>query len=233
MTLKPFWQYYGGKYLAAPKYPAPQHDTIVEPFAGAAGYALRHYTRNVILYDLDPVIAGLWSWLTKVSAAEIRALPLDVEHVDALPVSQEAKWLIGFWLNGGSAQPKKSPSKWMRDGKHATSFWGSSIRDRIAVQVDHIRHWRVIHGSYEQVDCGTATYFVDPPYQQAGKYYRCGARDINFAHLASWCQSRSGQVIVCENDGATWLPFQPFAHIKSNQTRTGRPYSAEVIWTNA
>jgi len=33
--LKPFWQYYGGKWRAAPHYPKPRHDTIVEPFAGA------------------------------------------------------------------------------------------------------------------------------------------------------------------------------------------------------
>lgn len=34
MTLKPFWRYYGGKWRAAPSYPAPLHNTIVEPFAG-------------------------------------------------------------------------------------------------------------------------------------------------------------------------------------------------------
>lgn len=40
-ALKPFWRYYGGKYRAAPRYPVPLHRTIVEPFAGAAGYSLR------------------------------------------------------------------------------------------------------------------------------------------------------------------------------------------------
>jgi hypothetical protein len=27
--------------------------------------------------------------------------------------------------------------------------------------------------------------------------------------VAEWCLSRMGQVIVCENQGVTWLPFQP------------------------
>ena len=40
--LRPFFCYYGGKWRAAPKYPPPEHDTIVEPFAGAAGYATRY-----------------------------------------------------------------------------------------------------------------------------------------------------------------------------------------------
>ena len=39
--LKPFWRYYGGKYRAAPAYPPPRLGTIVEPFAGSAGYSLR------------------------------------------------------------------------------------------------------------------------------------------------------------------------------------------------
>jgi len=41
MKLRPFWRYYGGKFRAAPRYPTPTHKTIVEPFAGAAGYSLR------------------------------------------------------------------------------------------------------------------------------------------------------------------------------------------------
>jgi hypothetical protein len=32
--LRPFWRYYGGKWRAAPRYPAPRYDTIIEPFAG-------------------------------------------------------------------------------------------------------------------------------------------------------------------------------------------------------
>src|SRR5689334_5925034 len=83
-SLKPFWRYYGGKWRAAPRYPTPLHDTIVEPFAGAAGYSLRYPDRRVILVDAYPVIAGMWRYLIRVSADEIRRIP-EVEHVDALP----------------------------------------------------------------------------------------------------------------------------------------------------
>lgn len=48
-----------------------------------------------------------------------------------------------------------------------------------------------------------------------------------------WCQSRRGQTLVCENDGATWLPFQPFhdALATPGSRRPGK-VSKEVIWTN-
>lgn len=58
--LRTFFNFYGGKWKAAPTYPAPKHDTIIEPFAGGAGYSLRHHERQVVLIDRDPVIAGIW-----------------------------------------------------------------------------------------------------------------------------------------------------------------------------
>ena len=150
--------------------------------------------------------------------------------VDNLKVSQEAKWLVGFWLNRGIASPRKSPSKWMRDGIRPGSFWGPRVRHTIASQVDSIRHWQVHNCSY--LECPTpraATWFVDPPYEGAGRHYRFGSAHIDFAALAAWCKSRPGQVIVCENKGATWLPFRELADVKT--TRADRR-SREVMWLN-
>ena len=36
VKLRPFFGYYGSKWAMARLYPAPQHRTIIEPFAGAA-----------------------------------------------------------------------------------------------------------------------------------------------------------------------------------------------------
>jgi site-specific DNA-adenine methylase len=73
--LRPFFSYYGSKWSLGRHYPAPSHGTIVEPFAGSAGYALFHSDRRVLLVDSDPVVAGLWQYLIRASAAEIRSLP--------------------------------------------------------------------------------------------------------------------------------------------------------------
>ena len=154
--LKPFFTYYGGKYRVALRYPKPEHATIVEPFAGAAGYATRHHTHDVILVEKDPRIAALWAYLIRVSASEIRALPDVREHVDEIGSCAEARSLVGFWLNKGAAAPRLRPSAWMREGKRPRSYWGPEIRERIASQVEQIRHWRVICGSYDAAPEGRA-----------------------------------------------------------------------------
>ena len=226
-NLSPFFCYYGGKWRAAPRYPDPEHDIIVEPFAGAAGYATRHADRKVILVEKDPVIAGLWRYLTSVSKDEILSLPLEVPAtVDDLDVCQEARWLIGFWLNKGMVAPNKRPSSWMKSGN--STFWGPVIRQRIATQIEAIRHWRIIEGEYSSAPDVEATWFIDPPYHESGRVYR--TKFSEFEALANWCRSRSGQVMVCEQEGASWLPFKPFASIQSNPSPKGKRRSREVIW---
>jgi hypothetical protein len=232
-ALSPFFGYYGGKWRSAPKhYPRPEYAALVEPFAGSAGYSLRYSDRKVILCEIDPILAGVWSYLIRVKPREILAIP-DVgpgSSVDDLRICQEARWLVGFWLNRGAPSPRKTPSRWMREGIRPGSFWGQRVRDTIARQVDAIRHWKVFNCSY--TDCPTsrtATWFVDPPYVEAGKHYRFGSERIDYPELASWCRSRSGQVIVCENEGADWLPFWELGDVKT--TRAKRR-SREVVWVS-
>lgn len=229
--LRPFFGYYGGKWRDAVRnYPSPKYEIIVEPFAGSAGYALRHPDKKVVLCELDAQIAAVWRYLLAVKPAEILALP-DVPlkgSVDDLKVCAEAKWLIGLWLNRAAARPRKSPSKWMRIRIRPGSFWGERVRTTIASQLDAIRHWTLIEGDYTACDQqGLATWFIDPPYQLAGQHYHHGSRDIDFHKLADWCRRRQGQVIVCENEGASWLPFARLNAVKT--TRAGHR-SKEVVW---
>lgn len=229
MILRPFFGYFGSKWKLAPLYPAPLHETVIEPFAGSAGYALRHYRRRVILRDADPIIVSIWRYLLRSSPAEILALP-DLPKggtVDDLPVCQEARWFIGMWLNASASSPRRRPTGWMLEGRWPTRFWCAATRRRIARQIDLVKHWRVEEGGYQFSPSLEATWFVDPPYQLAGTRYRIGSRLIDFAALAVWCRSRQGQIIVCENVGASWLPFQPLANI---QTTCRGKRSLEAAW---
>jgi site-specific DNA-adenine methylase len=230
--LRPFFGYFGGKWRDALKsYPAPQHDTIVEPFAGSAGYALRYAHKKVVLCEIDPVIAGVWKYLIRATAKEILSIP-DVPSdstVDDLGICEEAKWLVGLWLNRGIAYPRKSPSKWMRDGIRPGSFWGQRVRATISSQLERIRHWTILNCSYDQAPTEEATWFIDPPYIEAGRHYRFGSAKIDFEQLAEWCRARPGQAIVCENEGATWLPFR---HLGSFKTTRTKKLSKEVYWIN-
>lgn len=233
LKLRPFFSFYGGKWRDTPShYPEPAHTILVEPFAGSAGYALRHPSRRVVLCDVDPIITGVWDYLIKVSASEILAIPDIPEggRVSDLGLCQEAAWLVGFWVNRGVSSPRNTPSSWMRSGVRPGSHWGARVKRTIASQVGAIRHWKVYNVSYEACPVrGAATWFVDPPYQQAGCHYRFGSKDINFEHLGEWCRNRGGQVIVCENFGADWLPFKKITDVKS--TRKGRR-SVEAVWIN-
>lgn len=225
MVMRPFFPYFGAKWRAADRYPAPQCDVIIEPFAGAAGYSTRRSDgRLVWLIDASEAICGVWDYIIHASEADVLALP-DVrrdlgERVRDLKVCQEARWLIGFWVNPASSEPKNVPTKW--------SHWGPKARERIVSQQKNVRHWRVFKGSYLDLDGAVeATWYVDPPYQVQGRCYPHGADGIDYAVLGEWCRGRTGQVIACENAGALWLPFEPLAMWKS--ARPGR-WSEEVIW---
>lgn len=231
-SLRPFWRYYGGKWRAAPRYPRPEYPTIIEPFAGAAGYSLRYPDRSVVLVEKYHVIAEIWRWLIGASESEILSVPC-VDHVDDLPagVSQGARWLVGFCMNDAAASPCRVLSvgrKRKRDSGGMMQGWSAPRRAMIAGQVSAIRHWRVIEGDYSAAPDTEATWFVDPPYQRAGIHYKHPSTAIDFSALGTWCRSRRGQAIVCEATGADWLPFAPFMDAKS----WGGRRSAEAIWTN-
>lgn len=241
MTLKPFMNYFGSKYRIARHYPYPQHDVIVEPFAGSAGYALRHYGHTVILVEKSQEVAAVWRYLLRSSPDDILALPLigPDDSVDDFDIPEEAKWLIGMNMNAGSDRPRKVMNAfakrwrppWPTESHEGfENFWGTKRRARIARQVRDISHWTLIEGDYTDAPDVLATWFIDPPYEKAGKAYRHNA--IDRTALGAWSRARQGQVIVCEAQGARWLPFSTLGTFKSTPGSRRRGATAEVIWTN-
>lgn len=225
--IPPLFPFYGSKWRDARRYPPPRHGRVIEPFAGSAGYSLWYQPAKVLLFDLDPIIVGVWNYLINAEPAEILALP-DLkpgETTDDLALPQEARWLIGFWLNRGSAQPKKTQTAYSRRSDRAQLVWGVRARQRIAAAHAAIAHWQVIEGDYSDVPrWPDTTYFVDPPYVDKGRYYRY--HDVEHLAVGVFAQGLPGDVIVCEQEGAEWLPFQLLNDSKSTRGRT-----AEVVWT--
>lgn len=216
----------------APRYLYPQYEHIIEPFAGAAGYSLYYHKpdRPVTLIDIDPKVAGVWQFLIRSSFDDIMALPL-VQSVDELPgtVCQEARWLIGFCMDTGTQAPNRNMCNWGKQPESAKFFWGKAKRATIANQVRWIKHWKFIHGSYEQAPNVKAHWYVDPPYAVKGKTYRYS--DVDYQALAKWCLTRKGYVQVCENEGATWMPFEFLSKLHSKAgSRTG--WTTEVTFEN-
>lgn len=223
----PFFRYYGAKWALSRRgvYQAPSFGRLVEPFAGSAGYSCAHHRREVVLLDRSPVICGVWRWLLAATPEEIRRLPCPIDEVPpTLP--QEVRWFLGFWIGLGTATPRKRASKWARASVRSGSGWTPRTRDRIAHQVEAIRHWRIVEGGYELAGEQPATWFIDPPYQgRPGSYYP-GPR-LDYDQLGRWCRTRPGQVIVCEATGARWLPFTPLATVSGTAGRR----STDAVWT--
>lgn len=220
--MRPMFPYYGSKWNMARYYPKPEQDVVIEPFAGGAGYSSFYGVRKAILVDKDPILAGLWSYLIKVSPEEIMALPELPEvgdNVDNYALPQEAKWLIGFWLNRGSATPKKARTAYSARTDRAQLNWGLKAKERVASQLELISEWQVQDGDYHTAPDIKATWFVDPPYGDKGKFYRVPFKD--FDHLGAWCLKRQGMLIACEGSGADWLPFEELGTFKTSKGMAG------------
>lgn len=217
--------FYGRKHRIADKYPEPQYDTIIEPFSGSAAYSMLYSDKKVILNDKDEKVYKTWKYLISVSPEEIMGLPLLVKgqclndsEYDYL--TDEQKHLIGFFLNPGSSVPKKSPGNYCA--------WNDKNKKLLTENIEKVRHWKIFHGDYTELENIEATWFIDPPYQgRGGQYYRHGNKNFDFDSLRKWILSRKGQVIVCENSEATWMNFKPLVDIKGQLHKT-----TEVIWTN-
>lgn len=214
------WSYYGSKSKIVDCYPPPKYGKIIEPFAGSARYALKYWDRDVLLIDKYETIATLWKWLQTQTPNDILGLPNmgKGEDLRIVDIPTEAKYLIGFCINRGSIAPKNIASgfnRWNEDKK------------RIAGELHKIKHWEIRQGSYADLENETATWFIDPPYQFGGEYYKESSKILNFKNLAKWCNSRNGQVIVCENTKADWLPFSTMIGFSGAYDKT-----TEAIWSN-
>lgn len=226
------FRYYGGKKSLSRKYAPPVYDTIIEPFAGSAGYALRYATlaTRVILIEKNENVYRLWKRLQADDALEdLMSIPMPIKgERTSEPLIKAA---------GNQSNPRA-----YNDTSHnivtdrMVSDWPSA-RNTLIKNLPLIKEWEIIHGDYTESPDLEATWFVDPPYWvppdrrgTRGDCYACGAADIDFDALASWCRDRRGQTIVCEQDGATWLPFRPFALANTTQAKIGGDMRLEVVW---
>lgn len=214
--------YYGSKSIIVSLYPKPVHGLIVEPFAGSARYALKYFERDVILVDKYEPIVKIWRWLQQCSEGDILGLPkLKLgDDIRLINVSEEEKLFLGMLagVSGASPRFKVSPFAAIQNGRK------NQLR-RIAGQLFKIRHWKIEHGDFKNIENKIATWFIDPPYQFGGNGYVCSKVDYSF--LAHWARNRNGQVIVCENTKADWMPFSPLKKMRGAMSVT-----TEAIWTN-
>lgn len=222
--------YYGAKNLLSRYYPEPRYKTILEPFAGSAAYSCFHLLKDdslkATLYDKDEDVEETWDFLLKCSEK-------DILNFKTPEIGGYAYDFLIKTCTASNASSKCNKMKYTErldrvfqiQKRRLLKFF--KIRDRISFK----------RCDYRDVENIEATWFIDPPYQvlnkngsifQNGEGYsrNCNASNLDFKELAEYCLARNGQLIVCEKDGADWLPFQEF---RKNKTSLNKNYK-EVIF---
>ena len=215
--------YFGSKYRVAGLYQPPMYDVIMEPFAGAAAYAMHWITRRpsarCVLIEKDPAIAALWRRLLAMEPADVLALP-DVEAGERtneimVPAVTGAAGVFAVASSGSCVV-----SPWM------AKRWPGQRR-RIAGTLARVKgRVEIIEGDYTDAPTIEATWFIDPPYQHQGHMYRHGSEGIDYTQLGDWCRTRPGHVQVCESAPADWMPFR---HHHSHHTQS-HAFTSELVW---
>jgi hypothetical protein len=231
-SMKPFFSYYGAKYTASAYLGKPRRDLVIEPFAGSAGYATRWNARHVRLYDVSLDICNLWDFLIRCSDRDIMAIPdqfHDIGDVMSLPIG--AQMLVRFWIAKGRAEPSGAISPWYHQWRSATDcrVWSVAVKHRIIKQKPLIQGWTIDNLSWDKIPIVEAHWHIDPPYNN-GPGSRYPHSNVDFPALAVWCRDLPGAVDVCENEGATWLDFEPLCEIVSSRGRRSGAVSKEVVW---
>lgn len=222
------FSYYGSKSKVVDYYPPPKHKKIIEPFAGSARYSLKYFDRDILLVDRYPVLIEVWHYLQQCSKEDILRLPKpaigdDLRKYETL--SEIEKKFMGFLVQAAQGKPANTVTK-------MSAFYAnkSDIRKQIAEELFKIKHWTIQLGHYHEIpNFPDVTWFIDPPYQFGGQHqYKFNNKTIEFDYLAEWCKNRTGQVIVCENTKADWLPFKPMCDLQG----AGNTNTTEAIWSN-
>ncbi len=239
----PAFKCFGSKWLSSKLLPPPEHSAIVEPFAGGAGYSLRHYEKDVLLFEKDEHVHDLWVWLIKTATQQDildipQGLPAGTD-IRTLDLSYGQKLLLKNWQRTNNFGGCWTISGW----GDLPGQWTKNTRARVAEEVQAIKHWEIYHVSGVQaieandrnVD---ATWLIDPPYQHNYQYRL--RRPLDYKSLGRYVKQLNGQVIVCEalhprtGEFPNWLPFQPWAKRVTSRRKAGNnTHSSEVIWTNS
>ncbi len=208
--------YFGRKSRIAPKYPRPLFETVIEPFAGSAAYTLHWKPHKALLLDKDQRVIDLWH----------RLIAMGKEGLEAAEPPEIGTFTTDFWHLLSIASNASSTKNGLTVSEWSNRAW--EFGRKIALRdLETAERYTYEAGDYTDAPDVEATWFIDPPYQRIVYGYKFGSRGIDYDHLRDWVLSRKGQVIVCEQEGADWLPFKPLC----TQQTTRATGTKEVIWT--
>lgn len=234
----PLFKWFGSKWLSSKTLPQPQHPLIVEPFAGGAGYSLRHAAHAVCLVEADEHVHNLWQWLIEqATEQDIQDIPIGLPEgadIRNLGLSAGQQLLLKTWQRTNNVGNCWTVSPW----GNKPGQWTANTRARVASEFHEVKHWRMLgrdalfcmrHFNLE------ATWLIDPPYLFNYQYRQ---PPIDYTELADLIRQKRGQRIVCEavcpktGSVPSWLPFEPFGErVTSRRKADNHHHSKELLWT--
>ena len=229
------FKWFGSKWQASAYHDAPMFDTVLEPFAGGAGYALRHSHLQVVLAEKNSMVRALWTWLIGVHEDEVLSIPVGMDEgadIREMGLSEGQALLVKHWQRTNNVGDCWTISPW----GNKPGQWTETSRQRVADQVKHIRHWKVVEDGEELMGSGVrGTWFVDPIYQFNYDYRMKERHD--YSKLAGLVKGLKGQVIVCEarcpktDKAPDYLPFVDFRKTVTSRRSAGdHTHSSELIY---
>jgi site-specific DNA-adenine methylase len=236
VRIGPLFKWFGSKWQSAKRYPSPEHNVLIEPFAGGGGYSLNHSDRKVTIWDDDRNLKNLWLWLINyASESDVREIPVGLPigvDIRSVGLSYGQNLLLKHWQRTNNVGDCWTVSPW----GHLPGQWTENTRARVAEEVSSIKHWKF--ESPSNLTSVPATWFIDPPYLYNYRY-RTDLPDFNHAKLAERISKihTCSLVIVCEaarkSDGAipTYLPFETsHRSVTSRRKETQSHHSSEGSW---
>jgi len=232
----PLFKWFGSKWASSKLLPGPLHMTIIEPFAGGAGYALRYNHHNVELYESNLELIQLWRFLINAKSRDILEIPINLAigtDIRTIGLSADQALLLKYWQRTNNIGPCYTVSGW----GNLPGQWTKATRSRIAVEIEGIRHWKVMgqNGFTAFGNHKPATWFVDPPYQYNYDYK--GKFKFNHEALARAVGTCKGQIIVCEalcpktRSMPDYLPFKFWGERVTSRRKSGNhTHSCELIY---
>ena len=233
----PLFKWFGSKWLSSKTLPYPAYDLIIEPFAGGAGYSLRHYQKDVIIAENNPLVYALWKWLiTEARPSDIQEIPIDLKKgvdIREVEMSEGQALLLKHWQRTNNVGNCWTVSPW----GDKPGQWTANTRARLTCEIQYVKHWQILDSAEKAFSLArNGTWFIDPPYEFN---YQYKSKAIDYPALANMCKTaaRNGQAIVCEaicpKTGMmpNWLPFIPWAkRITSRRKAENNHHSKELIW---
>ncbi len=217
------FRYFGKKGLNIKYYQKPEKGLmIIEPFCGTSSYACSFHQRAVWINDSYIAIYDIWKWIQQASRKDILDLP-QLPYGSSInkctQLSMPEKLILGFCNQWASVRPHDFVTR-------ASIPALQSLKRKLIGLCGGIDHWLITNLDYREIPNQKACWFIDPPYKYTGESY--SESEINYKKLARWCRERHGQVQVCENDKAKWLPFSNLFEFVSQ----GGTKRVESVWTN-